>query len=341
MWSPALNRVGSHGAERLSRERSAGWVTVTLLFVASGAEWAGQPCAHRYGREVLFSQAKQHIDLVCLLALFKKRSLKCSLQLDLNNNGKVKKPEEQKKRLNLCASSIKGSNVFRITLCCSGPDLFESSPHTKSISVAIILCPPQEQQRKNLSTLHSNSPLKVDILRVRWAICTSRSLSLLLVFRHGVWEKQCENLASHPKKKENVFWNPVAHRPPSRWETPLVGAQSARSLGIGQKTSGVPAFGRRPPRPRPTSYVMLASRVMLETKVSTEGTKGSSGTSGSQMAKVQLPFTGTGCAQRRHSWLLYCTASGTKGTCWNDNSHWLIDRKCIICQAKIPNIWWL
>ena len=74
---------------------------------------------------------------------------------------------------------------------------------------------------------------------------------------------------------------------------------------------------------------------MQETRVSTEGTGGSSGTSGSQMAKVQLPFTGTGCAQRRHSWLSYCTASIRR-----EHAGKITESKCIeiTYRAKMPSM---
>lgn len=169
------------------------------------------------------------------------------------------------------------------------------------------------------------------ILRVRrGAIWAPGSFSLLLVFRHGpkgVWELGITS------KKENLpsFLDALAH-PQSLGNTPR-GSSKCPAAWHGEqqkKTWGV--FKQRPPR---ISCVMWGSRFTQETRVSTEGTGGSSGTSGSQMAKVQLPFTGTGCAQRRHSWLLYCTASIRR-----EHAGMITESKCIkiTYRAKMPSM---
>lgn len=114
----------------------------------------------------------------------------------------------------------------------------------------------------------------------------------------------------HIQREIFLFWIPRAH-PQSVGNTPR-GSSKCPAAWHWAKTSGVEDLRQRLPRPRPVSNTMLGSRLMRETEVSTEGTGGSSGTSGSQMAKVQLPFTGRGCTQRRHGRRSHCTASGTK-----------------------------
>lgn len=140
------------------------------------------------------------------------------------------------------------------------------------------------------------------------AICTPRSFSLLLVFRHGVWEKVCEQLASHSKRNLSLL-KPFCP-PPVGGKHPLWELKVPSRLALGKN------FRSCSSQTASSSSSLLydvGNTFMQEPQVSTEGTKGSSGTSGCQMAKVQLPSTGTGCAQRRHSWLLYCIAKQYKG----------------------------
>lgn len=80
-----------------------------------------------------------------------------------------------------------------------------------------------KKKKKKLSR-EQRATKNLKILRVRrGAICTSRPFSLLLLVHHG--PEECENLASHPKKRNLPLLNPVAH-PRSVGNTPLAGAQS-------------------------------------------------------------------------------------------------------------------
>lgn len=81
---------------------------------------------------------------------------------------------------------------------------------------------------------------------------------------------------------------------------------------------------------------------MQEAQVSTERTGGSSDTSGSQMAKVQLTFTGTGLRTKTTQLTILLYSEQYKGTRWNDNSTNPSTEnlpKSFIKQ-KMPNIRW-
>lgn len=156
--------------------------------------------------------------------------------------------------------------------------------------------------KKNNKTPNCKNPQKSDILRVRCgAICTPRSFSLLLAFRHGP-KCECENLASHPKKKLSSFGSPFGspYPPSSRWGNAPCG--SALLLAIGQYFRSS-SFQQSPP-PCPINYMMLGSIFMLfrqKTDVSKEGTRQVMVHLAARWPKFSSLFGGTGCAQRRHS----------------------------------------
>lgn len=126
---------------------------------------------------------------------------------------------------------------------------------------------------KNNRNPYCENAQKSDILRVRWgAICTLRSFSLLLVFRHC--PKECENLASHPKRNYPLLdlrLDLLVH-PQIGGETPLAEVPYCLPL---DKTSKSSSFQQSPP-PCPISYTTSGSKFMhfrQKTDVSAEGTR--------------------------------------------------------------------
>lgn len=124
---------------------------------------------------------------------------------------------------------------------------------------------PTTTEGTRLQEIHRES----DILRVSGgALGTSGSLPF--VFRHGPGE--CENLASHPKKKLSSFWVSFwipFPTPTVCGGTPLAEAHSAPAPGIGQEFTGSSFLPPPLPPPPPLStatsspmnYMMLGSRI--------------------------------------------------------------------------------
>lgn len=107
------------------------------------------------------------------------------------------------------------------------------------------------------------------------------------------WHQVQKEISRFYKKKKSLCQPPLSGKHPS-WELKCPAAwHRAKKCPRALRT--------RPPRPSLISCLMLESRFAKQTQVSTEGTRGSGGTSGSQMAKVQLLFTGTGFAQTPNS----------------------------------------
>ena len=203
------------------------------------------------------------------------------LQLDLNNNGRVK----TLKRPNLSPSSIKGSKVFKNTVLRLPKSIWVLTTYQKHLCCHHFTT--TTGKKKKLSTLQQSTE---NVSSYVWDEERSALPDpfLCCLFSAMVCEKSSVRTWHHIQK-ENLSLLKSPSPTPSRWETPL---KVPGRLALGEKKFRSSSFqdSSVPPRPRPPSCVMLGSWFMQETQVSTEGTKGSSGTSGSQMAKVQLPF---------------------------------------------------
>lgn len=121
----------------------------------------------------------------------------------------------------------------------------------------------------------------------RGGICASRSFSLLLVFRHG--PKECENLASHPKKKLSSFGSPFGSPfppPKSVEQRPSRKLKVPDRLALARNSQAPASF------PSSSSYVLydVGERNRANNRRLCGGDRQSNGTSGSQMDRVSAPM---------------------------------------------------
>lgn len=151
---------------------------------------------------------------------------------------------------------------FSRILCPSCPDLFKSSPHTKSISIARIYH--KKKQHKASRQQQLNKLWNLSLIPDLFLCCLFSAIVQRIV---RTWH--------HIQKRTLPLLNALTH-PQSVGNTPCAGARSARLLGTEQKLQEFEPFEPRAFKQRTpcaVSCLMLRTRFMQQTRVFTSGSQ--------------------------------------------------------------------